>query len=300
MLKKVLSGIICISLFICLCGCGGYRETDSCYIVTALGFDRTDRIKVTVEVVTAADNQQENPAYTEIISGEGSTPEDAVFSLSSSISKTLMFDHCTAVIVGKSLNKSDYGNVINYGKELKELNLSVYLLTCDNAEKLLTKSQPVSVSRGFDIAGNIKETKKDTGIDYKNRFFEVFARYSEKEFYTLPILALKDKRIIIDGEAVYKDKTQKFKLSNEESLMYSFVKNDNSGGKIYIGKEYADISSSRFSVASDRYIATLHIENESKGFKKAFTKNCNDFLKKHNRKLKLKAEKAEVKIKGGV
>ena len=300
MIRKIFCVVLITLVCASFCGCEGYRETDGCYIVTAIGFDGGEKTKISIEVVSTGGGERRGDAYSEIISGEGETPENAMFSLSSKISKILMFDHCTALIVGESVDKTRFDQIINFGRELKEINLSVYVVGCENAEKLLTESKPSAVARGFDIVGNIRETEKDTGIKYANRFFEVFASYKTGEYYKLPVMSVKDSKIIIKGEEVYKSAEKKDVLSNEESLIYSFFIGKNTGGKVYFGKEYADIVHAKTERKDDKYTLSIKVKNESDGFKTALREKCNEFLKNHRKKLGLKARKVEIEIKGGV
>ena len=184
--KRLVAYILALSLLITLCGCRGYRETDNCYIVTAIGFDGGEKTKISVEVVSSG-GESGASCVSEIVSAEGESPEDAMFSLNSQISKILLFEHCTAVIIGENVGEKQFDGIMRFVKELKELNLSVGLFSCQNAGVLL-KNSDATVSRGFDIAGNIKETRKDTGLDYGNRFFEVFARFEGVTLYGLHCL----------------------------------------------------------------------------------------------------------------
>ena len=300
MIKKVLAFILCAITALTLCGCDGYRETDNCYIVSAVGFDGGEKIKISVEVISTGGGERSSAPTSEIISGEGESPEGAMFSLTSKVSKILMFDHCTAIIVGESIKNEQLDKVFDFGQELKEINLSVYMVRTGSAERLFNDSSPISVARGFDIAGNIKETEKDTGIDYNDRFFQLFAAYKNGEYYGMPILKAENGKIIIDGEEICKGRQTRERLSNEESLIYSFLINKNSGGKIYFGKEYADVSQCRVDYKNKKYYLTVRIKNESNGFKKVFSEKCKEFLKNHKDKTGFKTDKIEVSIKGGV
>lgn len=300
MIKKFVCAVVAVLLIFTLPGCEGYRETDACYIVTAVAFDGGENIEISLEVVSTGGGERRSDAYSEIITGQGKTPENAMFSLSSKISKILMFDHCTALVLGESVKENQLDEIINFARELKEINLSVYVVRCENARKLLALSKPSAIARGFDIVGNIRETEKDTGIKYENRFFELFAAYKTGKCYKLPFLAVDEDKIIIEGETVYHNTQKKEYLSNEDSLIYSFFINKNSGGKVYFGKEYADVVNTKFKRRGKEYTASVKVKNESDGFKKAFSNKCNEFLQKHGKKLGLEAEKAKVKIKGGV
>lgn len=300
MIKRLFAVVVCLFALLLICGCDGYRETDNCYIVSAIGFDAGEKMKIFVEVVSTGGGERSSAPTAEIISGEGDTPENAMFLLTGQTSKILMLDHCTALVIGESVKAENFKKITDYANRLKEINPAVYMVRTESAEKLLGESQPISVARGFDIAGNIRETENDTGIRYENRFFELFAAYKNKRLYKMPFLTVKKGRIIIDGEAVYDQNEKKDFLSNEESLIYSFFINRNSGGKIYIGRNFADVSSCRFEYKKGKYVGDLHIKNESGGFKEAFKKECDGFLKDHREKLGLKADTAEIKTEGGV
>ncbi len=299
MLKRLICIFFAVCIALSLCGCKGYREADNCYIVTAIGFDGKDKTKVTVEVIDAGSETKSSPRF-ETLSGKGDTPEDAVFSLNNQISKTLVFDHCSAVVIGKNVGKKGMARIIEYVRELKELNFSVYVFITESAEKLFKNSKSTSAAKGFDIAGNVRETKKDTGVDYKNKFYEVYKAYKSDEFYSLPNLTVKSKKIVINGQSVYKKEKCKMKLNGKDSLMYSFVKNSNVGGRIYMGNDFAEVNKSRFFLKNGKYNGKLYIKNNSKNFGKSFKKRLSKFLKKYNGKIGIKSEFSDIEIREGL
>lgn len=300
MKNKWISIFLALFLLLTFCGCRGYREADNCYIVTAMGFDKKDDYKATVEIIDAGSNESKKTPVIETYIGKGKTPQEAVFSLNNQISKTLIFDHCSAVVIGKNVGKNGIESIIKYARELKELNFSVYFFITENAEKLFKNSKSSAAAKGFEIAGNVRETTKDTGINYQNKYYQVYKAFRSNEYYTLPNLTLKNKKIIISGQAIYKKTTHVMNINGKDSLMYSFVKNSNDGGKIYIGKEFAEINQSKFIFKNDKYKAKLHIKNNSPDFRKAFKKSCRKFLKKYNGKAGIKSESLEIEIREGL
>ena len=296
-----LISLFCVVSFLMLCGCSGYREADNGYIVTAIGFDGNEDFKVSVEVVTAGGSELRSEPKSEVISGKGNSPMEAVFSLNSKISKNLVFDHCTALLIGKNLSGKNLEEVLKYGKEIKELNFAIDMFMCESAEDLLKESESVSVARGFDIAANLKETKSETGIDYQNKFYEIYMEYNAGKSYSFPYLKVKNERIIIDGESVFKENKEKAHLTNEEALLYSFIKNDNNGGRIFLGEEFAEITHSHCSKnKDDGYTVNLSIKQKSKKFPKIFKKRIEKMLEKHKDELNFSSDKIKLKERDGI
>ncbi|MCQ2455132.1 MAG: hypothetical protein MJ090_03185 [Clostridia bacterium] len=301
-MKKKAICIFLILIVVSLTGNGDYTEADSSYIVTAIGFDGEEKINVSVEVVTAGGSERSETPTSEIISGKGDTPMDAVFSLNSQITKNLLFDHCTAIIIGRNLSKTNLGEVLKYGNELKELNFAVDMFVCENASQLLEKSDSVSVSRGFDIAANVKETEREIGIDYKNNFYEIYKAYEHGENYSFPFIKNSDKKIIIDGLSVYKKKEERSFLTNEEALLYSFVTDNNGGGKIYLDDQYANISSgeAKFNPKTKKYEISLCIKDKSRRFSEIFKQKTEKLLVSKKQEIGFKTDKITVKERQGI
>ena len=297
-MKKVMILTCLLLTAVLLCGCDGYRETETGYIVTALGFDNDGNgdITVSVEVVSAGGSEISNEPYSEILTGKGKSPGNAVFTLNDEISKALILDHCNAVVLGEGLKKEQRSAVFDYLSGVKEINYGVYISATDNAEKLFKNTKSVSVARGFDIAGNIKESIDETGINYHNRFFEIVRAFKEKENYSFPFLSSDDKKIIISGETVYKSGKEIASLNTEESLIYSFLREDNSGGRVYISDEYAEINHiCPKENKNGTKTLELYFKNRSKDFEESFKKETENFLKKYGKGLGIKIKRIEIK-----
>ncbi len=302
MKKSILSVILCTFLIVALCGCNDYKEPDNGYMVTALGFDGSDQINVFVEVVTAGGTERSSEPVAEILEGSGKTPTEAVFSLNSSISKHLVFEHCTAVILGQKLTEKQLGEILEYGRKVKEINFAVDMFICENPGELLKNSESVAVARGFDISGNLNETNAETGIDYENRFYEIYSNYKAGKNYSFPILDLSGGKIIISGQAVFGGISEKTRLDNEESLIYSFLSNLNDGGKIYIGKEYADMafSHTKYFKEKECYEIDLCIKKASKKFCSEFEKRAETLLREKGEKLGFKGTNVKIREREGI
>lgn len=301
-MKKSVTVLLCAVLLLSLCGCKDYKEPDNGYMVTALGFDGSDQINVFVEVVTAGGTERSSEPIAEILEGSGKTPTEAVFSLNSSISKHLVFEHCTAVILGRKLTEKQLDEILEYGRKQKELNFAVDMFICENPGELLKNSESVAVARGFDISGNLSETNAEAGIDYKNRFYEIYNDYKADKNYSFPILDISDKKTVISGQSVFCEKKEKVKLDNTESLIYSFLVNSNDGGKIYIGKEYADIAFSHTEYFKEKecYEIDLCIKKASKNFCREFKNKAERLLEEKGKKIGFKGTKIKISEREGI
>ncbi len=302
MIKKTVSIIMCLVLISLLCGCGGYREIDSCYIVTALGFDGGKKLKITVEVVSAGGSERSNEPFSEVFEEKGNTPEEALFLLNSKISKKLMFDHATAIVLGDDLTKQQVEDILDYGKKQVELNFAIYMLYSENAREIFKKADPISLACGYDIAGIIKEIRISSGIDYSNRFYEMYTSFKKQEKYGLPNVKVEDEKVVVEGQAVFYKDGKKTMLSNEESLIYSILANQNTGGSVCIGREKAELDESRtkYLKKSGKYDVLLFTKEKNDGFVKAFKKQGEKLLKKHGKALGFEGEKINAKQKGGI
>ena len=108
-------------------------------------------------------------------------------------------------------------------------------------------------------------------------------------------------RIIIDGESVFKENKEKAHLTNEEALLYSFIKNDNNGGRIFLGEEFAEITHSHCSKnKDDGYTVNLSIKQKSKKFPKIFKKRIEKMLEKHKDELNFSSDKIKLKERDGI
>ncbi len=300
-MKKVLTAafLTVLSAFF-LCSCKGYREADNGYIVTAVGFGGGKEVTVFAEVVTAGGTERSDAPVSEVIEGSGKTPIEAVFSLNNQISKHLAFEHCTAIIIDKTITSKQFDKILEYAKELKELNFAVDMFFCDDVKTLLNESESVSVARGFDISGNLTETNKETGIDYKNKFYEIYNKVKDGSNYAFPLLKLKDGKVIIDGQIVFNGKKECARLSNAESLIYSFVSDGNDGGRVCIKNEFADVSRSDIKLKKGIYELGIYIKKSSKGFREELKTETENFLRKYKTALGLKSEKIEIHEREGI
>lgn len=233
-----------ILIFLCmLCGCIGYEESDSRYIVSALGFDSDgDNISVAAEVIAVGEGSAAELPETRIFTSVGKTPASAVYNLGSSLSKGLLMEHCGVVVLGSGIDRGQMKEIFEYCRKENELNLAVYMITAENATELISVKPLSAITIGYEIMGIIERSTEENGISYSNRFYEAEASVTKVvPIFSLPYFALKNNSPIMLGERIFKDNELVLQLDNEESAVYSFICNSNVGGTIRIGEAEAKV-----------------------------------------------------------
>ncbi len=281
--------LIIIICLLTLCGCSDYAESNSQYMVSAIGFDSDgENIIASTQTVIIESNGEEKQE-TKVFTAKGKTPAQALFNISGYLSKSLLFDHCGVVAIGKGISKETLGKIFDYSNDEKNLNLGVYFVCTDSAEELLN-ADPVSfVASGYDIMGIIEKASDETGILYQNRFYEIKALEAKKgKVFSLPFFECKEDGIKMNGRNIYRDREFVTSIDENESYIYSVICNSNKGGKIILDGQKAKINKMHTSFKYNYENETVNInlktvfsfEYKSKNFKKTLQKDANDFIRK--------------------
>lgn len=238
MIKRI--ALILCFVVLMLSGCTGYRESTGTYIISAIGFDTSkDGLSVNVQAVEVGGASPEGIVF----SGVGTTPEKAVYSVATKTTKTLLFDHCGIVAVGEDISGKKLSEILRFCREQSSLNLSVYVVSCENAQKLLETKAVSSVASGYDLMEILENYEDKTGVDLKNRFYELETLTRRQDnVFTLPVFGFTDNGFELDGRRVYRDYNYLLSLDNDESIVYSILCNTNDAGHVLIDKGGADLS----------------------------------------------------------
>ena len=227
---KYLTLLAAIPLF--LCGCKGYRETDSEYFITAVCFEKAgEGFRVYIEVPDI-ENDEEG-VKSKVFISTGKTPYEAVNGTLSLMPKNAVFDHCGTAVVASDIKGEELKSVVKYLYDTKNLNLGIYMFVCDDIEKLLScESQSAGV--GYDIMAIEKSTQKSSGVDFKNKYYEIVSRQISCGAFCLPEVTGKDGRPAIDGEYVYSGFDPVAVLDNDEAMLYNLIYSGSKGGEICV------------------------------------------------------------------
>ncbi len=285
MIKKIFALFLSF-LLVLLTGCTGYTESDSRYIVSAIGFEESaEGIAINIQALTA--NELKGEIAQNTYTGSGSGCQEAFSALKTKLAKPISFEHCSAVILSGKLKKEENTQIFEFCRGLNRLNTSVYFGVCDDIKTLLSLEAVSEKANGYDISAFI-ETKEETeGLSYKNRLYEILS--SREDFiptFNLPSFSATDDKFFIDGEYIYTDFSPVKKLDNTESLVLSVLSNRNSGGNVAVENETAHIDKVHTYFSSDFKDGKLYInlktdfsfKKVSEGFEKAFTKRALELL----------------------
>ncbi len=205
-MKKILLKVIALSAMLTLCGCTAIASESHSYLIASMGFDKQgDVITATVEAV-AINSEDDTGKKRILLSGQGSTPKEAMQKAESKATQPFNLSHCGVIVLGKGLNDSDFEGVCDYLYDTDEITFSVYMLAAVNARRLL-KAEPVSsVAAGYDLMSIINKESKKNNRKFRNSLYEVVAEKNRKDGRVeLPFFTLDEEYRVLDGLAVYKN-----------------------------------------------------------------------------------------------
>ncbi len=199
-MKKVLALLLIFLLVLSLCGCSLHPESDNRYIVSALGFDfkENGQINLTVEALVVGTKET---AATEKMTfkSSGGTPEKALKGLEAQLSKRLTLEHCGVVALGGKIVTQNYNKILSFCRNERSLNLAVFLVCTENANRLLGLKSVSTAAVGFDIMGILELNLKKNG-KLHSRFYELEAQRLEgKKSIYLPFLKTENKKFFLEG-----------------------------------------------------------------------------------------------------
>lgn len=231
-MKRLFVVFLPFILVLSFTGCQGYREIDSEYLISAIGFDkREEGFMAYTEVLAISPEKKDSKS--KVFWAKGKTPYEAVSNIASLLPKTAVFDHCGTAIVSKSIEGEDLKTIMKYLYDTKNLNLGIYMFVSSDIEKLLgCESQALSV--GYDIMAVISNIEKTSGIRFRNKYYEIESRIIANKGFCLPIAESKDNHPSITGQTVFADYTPQVNLSEDEAVFYNILFGGSTGGAIEV------------------------------------------------------------------
>lgn len=260
-MKKFFCIFLCAALLALLCGCNGYAEIDSKYLVSAMGFDNIDgRLHVFAEIISSDGEIKQN----RLLKASGDNAKQAVFNLGPLLARALVVDHCAVLAIGESVEKETFLDIMEFCRDVKNLNLGVYMICCRDIPSVFS-AEPMQTAVGYDIMELLKRRRREDGTDYNNRFYEIEQlRSAENRVFSLPLMTLEENAVCLQGERIYVQDEPALQLSNTESAVYSIICNRFTGGNIFVDEESAHILSAQteFSMQQDSKGSTLALRCE--------------------------------------
>lgn len=267
-MKRILSAIL---LFAVTCmfftGCQGYRETDSEYLISAIGFESADG-KYTVYSEVLLLNGGESDKKSELFYGVGKSPYGAVNNMAAQLPKKAVFDHCSTVLIGSGTVGNSFKNIIKYLYNTKNLNLGICLYLTDDIKEILS-SEPQTLSVGYDISGIKNNIEKTSGIDFENKYYEICSLQISNESFCLPEVTAKDGSPEISAQTVYANFLPVYKLKREEAILYNLLRGGSRGGEISVSGKRCRINkiNSSIKIKGDTLFAKIHCDYRKKSDK---------------------------------
>lgn len=167
-MKKTAIISILISL-ISLCGCTGYREIQRGYFITAIGFTKqSNDFGIILETLSPYDTEPSGEK-SNIISGSGKTLDAAYGEVNQSLTKSLYFEHCGAIVVSRDFTESEMSEIFDFCTNLDTLNIDAYVAQTDNVTALF-ESKTADESVGYSIIGLIKNAGNNT---FLNQLYQI-------------------------------------------------------------------------------------------------------------------------------
>lgn len=226
---------------------GSGTETNQKYIVSAIGFDNVDnKINVSLETLIVNSENASEEQNLQILSGSGATVDEALEEIGKSLAKPLLLSHCGILVFGETLTPEQIDEICDYCFRKNEITLSVYVVSSKNGAKLLNCRPISSVAVGYDVIGLIEEQSTRTGVNYKNRYYEVEAsRERVESIFTASVIEVEEEKFKINGMSIYVDDQLTAVIDNHQSIIYSMLTGTYSKGYVEIDNNKHRISSAK-------------------------------------------------------
>ncbi len=251
-MKRLLKiGLVLIVLFT-LSGCKatkGFSTLAHEYLVSAVGFEEEKgEIQVFLETVVVNSEDTEAQKKNELLEGNGKTVKAAVKGAAEKAAESVELSHCAVAVIGESVSGDTLKEICDFLKQEDSISLAVTLVNCENAKELLSSETISSVAVGYDIMSMQQTNSRISGINYKNRFYEIEQKRNEAAgTFSLPHFILENGKYYIDGMTVYKENTAVMRLDSTSSSIYAIATNEQNRGVITLegdplNIEYANTS----------------------------------------------------------
>ncbi len=177
-----------------LCSCSSLtqmREVEDAVLISALGFDRSgELIKMSAEIAFKSEEKT-------VLSSLGKHIEDCIEEIEKNIPEKLIFSHCGAVVLGQSLTHKTSVSILDYLYIKEDFPLNCYVVSADNAQKIINCEMPNEESIGYCLYELLSEKGENTDS-------RIFALYRNEEMF-LPCFTANEKTL--------KRETKKWKIN---------------------------------------------------------------------------------------
>lgn len=243
-MKRCFSFVVSVVVLLCLMGCSNnYSETDMEYMVSSIGFDKKgEKVNVFVEIIVVNSGENSSGAKSKVLNSCGYSVGDAVYNLHSSLAKPLMLNHCGLLILGESIDESDLKDIFKLCYYDKNITMAIEVIGVKKVEELMKVKPSSNIALGYEISEAIRQYSEFSGVDFKNRFYEIESkRQGKTQAFMVPYFSVSKENYSIDGLAVYKSDKVVLRLDNNETSIYSVMTGSFKKGKMQIDKKSENI-----------------------------------------------------------
>lgn len=239
MKNKVICFTLSLLILLYMSGCkNSYpSETDMEYMVSSIGFDKLEQtVTVFAEIIVVNSADSSKGAITQIFKADGKTAETALYNLHTSLSKPLMLNHCGLLILGEGIDREILAEILSICLKNTDITGAIKVVATKNAENLINIKPVSNIAIGYEISEALKQNSEFSGIQYKNRFYEVEAdRNGHTNIFMLPYLTVLEDKHKISGLKIYKNDTAFKILKGDSAVLYSLMSNRFKKGTVKIG-----------------------------------------------------------------
>lgn len=225
-MKKIILFIIMIFF---VTGCYDYVELNDLSIISGIGIDKeNDEYKVTYEILSDQKSSQESQKSL-IIEGTGKTIADAFTNATKEVPKLAFYPHLKVLVLSEDIANEKMYDIVDYVLRSPRIRNEFYMVIAKDvqANDIFTKVGEDTKVVSTQIETMIKNNpqRKNNATPYT--FEEIAEDFLDKKTdAAITSVSLKDKKISIEGLAIFDDYKLNGILSSNSSYGYNILKSN--------------------------------------------------------------------------
>ena len=239
MLSKLKKILLLIVIILSVTGCNSsYNNLNDMAIVSSFLIDmKDDKYEVYIELYKEEKSENKSKKVSYFVKGSGSNLRSAITDASSSVSKTLYFNHVNAVVFSKESIDNNLEYMFNYLEKRIHVNSNYYILICDNLDELMEskdEDNPILGEKIKNLVNNSTNNGAMVDYDYLEKLENFVGK--NRDIYFNKISVVDDNVTIKDGYYFSGNKIVG-QLNNDEVKLINLFKDSEN---IYFNFDYED------------------------------------------------------------
>ena len=170
-MKRLFCLLAAVYLCFLFCACQAV-EPEEVYLISALGFDKTDAgIRLVAEVPLTRESEADKMEI-RVFEGEGASVPSALGAMKAGLAKRLEFGHCALVVLGRGIEEGVLDEVLANLSD-RQVPLSATVVFSPDARELLKKGSLSAPAVGYEIPDILRLISKERGVVFHCRVYEV-------------------------------------------------------------------------------------------------------------------------------